>query len=242
VRRDQRRPGIQVEYDGQGRGDLESTSIAEHPSRRMRSIIDRFKELNVWQRGCERAPNKPLLVLMALGALSRGQESLSFLKVEPKLRELLKEFGPTRKSVHPEYPFWRLQTDKLWVVSSDAPMASGLSNVDPTVSALRTAHARGEFPVDVRRELRADPEAIGAAADVVLEASFPETLHQDILDAVGLVAGMQVSTKRRRDPNFRGAVLVAYQYRCALRSRPASRLPDCRPGSRAHQVAPSRWP
>jgi len=180
------------------------------------SLEQRFRSLKVWQRGSERAPNKPLLVLLALGALSRGQESLPFDEVEPKLRALLKEFGPTRRSVHPEYPFWRLQADKLWVVEADAPLTARAGNVDPTLASLRAVNARGAFPADVRLLLQERPDAIATVAAEVLEANFPETLHQDILDAVGLSVQTTVVTKRRRDPNFRGAVMVAYQYRCAL--------------------------
>src|SRR5262245_53672563 len=36
------------------------------------SILKRFDRLNVWSRGGQRAPHKPLLVLYALGRLSRG--------------------------------------------------------------------------------------------------------------------------------------------------------------------------
>ncbi|MFM0136953.1 hypothetical protein PQQ62_13040 [Caballeronia grimmiae] len=34
------------------------------------SILQRFYALKVWQRGDERAPHKPLLALLALGACS----------------------------------------------------------------------------------------------------------------------------------------------------------------------------
>lgn len=182
----------------------------------MADILDRFQELSVWQRGSERAPHKPLLGLLALGALSRGEASLSFEQVEPKLAALLKEFGPTRKAYHPEYPFWRLQNDGLWVVTADEEMRSRTSNDDPPRSELRRAKAKGAFPEDVQRALLRQPAAIGAVAHQVLEQSFPETLHQDILDAVGLDDGIAAITRRRRDPNFRNAVLVAYQYRCAM--------------------------
>lgn len=183
----------------------------------MASIIERFRELNVWRRGSERAPHKPLLVLLALGSLSRGQQQLAFVDCEPKLRELLKEFGPPRKSVHAEYPFWRLQGDGLWRVSAGESLRSRQSNTDPTRTALRDANAKGEFTPEVRRALLASPGRIEEVAHEVLEANFPETLHRDILDAVGLVgADGSAATKRRRDPNFRNAVLVAYQYRCAL--------------------------
>lgn len=80
-------------------------------------ILKAFDRINVWSRGSERAPHKPLLVLYALGQLSRGHSnSIAFRDVAPKLTELLKEFGPTRQSYHPEYPFWRLQNDGVWVV------------------------------------------------------------------------------------------------------------------------------
>lgn len=182
----------------------------------MTAILERFQELSVWQRGSERAPHKPLLILLALGALSRGQTSLSFEQVEPKLVELLKEFGPARKAYHPEYPFWRLQNDGLWVVEAEGPMRVRSSNDDPLRTELRRAKARGAFPDDVQRMFRRQPGAIGAVAQQLLEQSFPQTLHQDILDAVGLGDDLVVATRRRRDPNFRNAVLVAYQYRCAM--------------------------
>ena len=182
----------------------------------MEAVLKRFAGLNVWQRGSERAPHKPLLILLALGALSRGQTSLTFEQCEPRLRALLREFGPPRKALHPEYPFWRLQNDKLWLVATDAAVPAGPADGDPTVSSLRAAHARGEFTPDVRKALLAKPGNIATIAAEVLEASFPETLHQDILDAVGLTSETTVVTARRRDPNFRSAILVAYQYRCAL--------------------------
>tara|TARA_R100000789_G_scaffold31194_2_gene34680 strand:- start:5670 stop:5921 length:252 start_codon:yes stop_codon:yes gene_type:complete len=52
----------------------------------------------------------------ALGQLTRSGHSLiSFRNLAPKLTELFKEFCQTRKSYHPEYPFWRLQEDGVWV-------------------------------------------------------------------------------------------------------------------------------
>lgn len=65
-------------------------------------ILKAFDRINVSSRGSERAPHKPLLVLYALGQLSRGHSnSIAFRDVAPKLTELLKEFGPTRQSYHP---------------------------------------------------------------------------------------------------------------------------------------------
>ena len=82
-------------------------------------ILRAFDRINVWSRGSERAPHKPLLVLYALAQLALGEpRAIAFRDVATKLRDLLKEFGPSRKSYHPEHPFWWLQTDGLWVVEN----------------------------------------------------------------------------------------------------------------------------
>ena len=186
----------------------------------MTSVLERLSSLNVWQRGSERAPHKPLLVLLALGAFSRGERSLSFAEVEAKLGALLKEFGPPRKATHPEYPFWRLQKDDgLWVVTADQPLRGRQSGDGPPVSELRAALARGAFSQSVQDELLREPNSLGAAVNELLEDNFPETLHDDIKSAIGFVepdVALVAPQRRRRDPNFRNAVLVAYQYRCAM--------------------------
>jgi putative restriction endonuclease len=75
------------------------------------AILSQFDGLNVWSRGGQRAPHKPLLVLYALGRWQRGDEGdIPYREVDRDLTALLKEFGPPRQSYHPEYPFWRLQT------------------------------------------------------------------------------------------------------------------------------------
>ena len=79
-----------------------------------------FENLTVWKKDDQRAPHKPLLALYTLGRLRRGGERLiSYADVDRELRKLLKEFGPPRKSYHPEYPFWRLQNDGVWEVLGD---------------------------------------------------------------------------------------------------------------------------
>ncbi|ABM96819.1 phosphorothioated DNA-binding restriction endonuclease [Methylibium petroleiphilum] len=181
-------------------------------------IEARFEQLNVWRNGDKRAPHKPLLILLALASWQRGAREMRFAECEQKLGELIREFGPAAKAVHPEYPFWRLQNDGLWVVEADQEMRTRQSNSDPLKSELRAAGARGHFFADVAEELERRPALIGRVAQRVLDAHFPETLHEDILAAVGLEVSEETesTTRRRRDPNFRNAVLQAYQYRCAV--------------------------
>jgi putative restriction endonuclease len=181
-------------------------------------ILQRFDRLNVWSRGDQRAPHKPLLVLYALARWSRGERGdLPFREVEKPLTELLREFGPSRKSDHPEYPFWRLQNDGVWVVSDSSTMKPRQSNGDPPKGELLAHEARGGFSPEVQAALRTNPGLVAEIATHLLEGHFPESLHPDILSAVGLSLGATTTTERkRRDPDFRKRVLTAYEYRCAV--------------------------
>jgi len=180
-------------------------------------LLARVDALNVWTRGSVRAPHKPLLLLLALGRLSQGQESLAFEECEQPLEELLREFGPSgRGRPHPEYPFWHLQSDGLWTVEAKEGVSARRAGASPTRGGLRRAHAVGSFPEAIRRRLEGDPALVAEVAQRVLAAHFPESVHQDILDAVGLSLDRVTSNRRPRDPRFRARVLVAYEYRCAL--------------------------
>jgi putative restriction endonuclease len=40
-------------------------------------ILTRFDKLNIWKQGNQRAPNKPLLVLYALGRWQQGKAEVT---------------------------------------------------------------------------------------------------------------------------------------------------------------------
>jgi putative restriction endonuclease len=129
---------------------------------------------------------------------------------------LLQEFGPPRKSDHPEQPFWRLQNDGVWRVRapSDLPLKTG--DTIPRVGALRSPEVRAGFTEDVRAALSANSGLVAAIAERTLERNFPPSLRQGILDAVGLNLEEESVTRRKRDPEFCQRVLMAYEYRCAV--------------------------
>jgi putative restriction endonuclease len=83
------------------------------------------------------------------------------------------------------------------------------------VTALRSHDVRAGFSADVRAALTADPALVARIAVQILERHFPESLHQDILNAVGLTLET-AAAKKKRDPAFRQKVLTAYEYRCAV--------------------------
>jgi putative restriction endonuclease len=181
------------------------------------SVLRLFDKLNVWSRGDQRAPHKPLLVLYALGRWGRGEAGdIPFKQVDPDLTGLLKEFGPPRQSYHPEYPIWRLQNDGVWVVHATGPLTPRQGNTDAKKSDLVAKDAAGGFTPEVQAALRSDPALVSEVAARLLENHFPESIHADILNAVGLTPGVDEAAAKKRDPRFRQRVLTAYEYRCAV--------------------------
>lgn len=78
-------------------------------------ILQAFDRMRVWQRGDQRAVHKPLLVLFALAkVIAGGTAMMDWNNIEPKLKELLEEFGPDGSGNSRHYPFWHLKTDGLW--------------------------------------------------------------------------------------------------------------------------------
>ncbi len=70
-------------------------------------LLTRITTLNVWKKGDQRAPHKPLLLLLALGRIQADLPRLiPFDQIDTKLTQLLQDFGPSRASYYPEliYP------------------------------------------------------------------------------------------------------------------------------------------
>ncbi len=180
------------------------------------SVLKHFDALGVWTQGDQRAPHKPLLALYALARWSRGDYgAVPFADVDRDLTPLLKEFGPPRKSYHPEYPFWYLQNDGVWSLHSAGELRTRNGRSMPPKSELLSHHATGQFSDGVQAALRADPALVPEIAARLLESHFPESLHPDILEAVGFQT-VERTKGRKRDPRFRQRVLTAYEYRCAV--------------------------
>ena len=181
-------------------------------------LLARVADLSVWTgRDGERAPHKPLLLLWALGRCARGDDRMtSYADVDEAVRPLLVEFGPPRKSYRTEYPFWYLRNDGLWEVEgvAEARVREGKAN-EPTKRELLRTGATGGLVPEAYAMLRSDPRLLHEVAHGLLTAHFPDSMHADVLAAVGLDE-MEIVRRRRRDPEFRAAVLTAYGYRCAV--------------------------
>ncbi len=179
-------------------------------------LLDRFRHVNVWQRGDRRAPHKPLLLLYALGRCSRNAgHEIPYLDVERDLRRLLVDFGPP-STPRPEMPFWYLQNDGLWFVKTSQPLELRKGRADPKRSEFLKKNPIGGLPSDVYSILANDRHLLNEVAQSLLSEHFPGSYHKDILAAVGLDLEDNQTTARRRDPEFRHKVLRAYGHRCAV--------------------------
>jgi putative restriction endonuclease len=181
-------------------------------------LLKQFDTINTWKSKGTRAPHKPLLMLLALGEIQRGNTGfIPYSEIEPKLKDLLVDFGPPRKTIYPTFPFIRLANDGLWQFNKPDLLNT---KQDYTSKFLQQHDLQGKFPDEVVLQLRQNPNLLRDVAVLLLEKNFPETLHQDILDAVGLDVSLLYSTPqrevRKRDPLFRESILKAYEYQCAV--------------------------
>lgn len=172
----------------------------------------------MWRRGGSRAPHKPLLILYALSLCVQNKDRLTaYPIIENHLKKLLVEFGPSRKSYHPEYPFWRLQNDKIWELSNSENVTARKGNTDAKKSELLKYNVHGGFTREIHQLLRDNPEVISEISLAILEDNFPHSMHDDILQAVGLLElDHMKNTDRKRDPDFRDKILNAYEHQCAV--------------------------
>lgn len=158
-------------------------------------FLRRLDEINTWRRHGQRAPHKPLLLLLALGRLQQGKKRLAFYErdIREQLHDLLRSYGPPRKSYRPEYPFWHLRSDELWEIpDDDLATIKGGRETSPTDRQLVDLAVRGGLPEPVYRLLDGNPELIQRAAQKILEGHFPSSLRRPIRDAVGLLESVAI--------------------------------------------------
>ena len=178
-------------------------------------VLELFAGIAPAERGGRRAAHKPLLLLWALGQLQQqGTITFCFSDAEKPVNALLAEWGPPWETTA-LYPFWHLQTDGLWRIDNPDELPRRKGKDRPTLQGMRSA--KGGFERDVAAALTEDRALSAEVAHVLLDGHFEASLHAAIASSVGLDLEIDVAArKRRRDADFRGRVLVAYEYRCAV--------------------------
>jgi putative restriction endonuclease len=189
---------------------------------RREQVVERFLSLRQHQQGGRRAPHKPLLVLIALGRIATaGSSSVTWFEARQSLGDLLAEFGPMSKTSRAQsaaYPFTRLRSDGVWVLDVDVPM----DNPGP----LNSGDVTGRLESQLEARLKADPQLLSQVARDLVESNFPATVAPELLTAVGLDPDAVLrpsgslpapaAALRRRNADWRGQVLQAWDRRCAF--------------------------
>ena len=192
-------------------------------------FVERLSHLRIHKYRGKRAPNKPLLLLLALGRVAQGHGRLvSYREVEKHLAALLRRFGPPRKRVHPETPFGRLRP-KLWEIPGDSDLST-TSRGDLLAGEMKQRNVKGGFPEELQKTLEADPELVSLAVQLLLNEHFPFSLHDEIRQVTGVPGAwselrlhqspgrrkVREVLRRDRDPTFRVKVLREYEEHCAV--------------------------
>ena len=192
------------------------------------SLLARFSQLRIWSARDQRAPHKPLLVIWAIGRCLKGEPRLvPFSLVDSELTRLLRRFGPHRRTIHTDYPFWRLQNDDVWEI--DSPHSVRLTNSGNAYKTdLLDNNIHGGLIESDYDRLRDNPSLALVIVNALLAAHFPYSLHDDILRAVGFdeqgdsprisdFEGSYATRRyRQRDNAFRKMMLTAYGNQCAV--------------------------
>ena len=147
---------------------------------------------------------------------------VTFGDIEGDLNRLILRFGLPDSRENAHYPFWHLCNDGLWQI--DRPQLVRRTTAgDAYVSDLREHDIRGGLAQDFLEVLDTNPDFAWRVVQSLLNDYFPPSLHEDVLEDVGLVgkvgpSGLTDPKSRHdgRDRTFRDVVLQAYKNRCAI--------------------------
>ena len=184
----------------------------------LNELLEQIRSMKVHAPGHLRAAlKKPLLLLLLVSRIEndRAEENrFHFDDIEKKLDMLIREHGgrPTDSGSKPEQPFSHLRTSPFWVLKTQREYGSGKTAL---ISDLRRPESYGEFQPRVFRLLRSSSEARARVVDSILNEWWPETLHGDIREDLGLD---RLDSRRRpqRDRQFMIDVLENFRYSCAF--------------------------
>lgn len=180
-------------------------------------LIEKIQAISRWRRGDQRAPHKPLMLLYALSQYKQGHERLFRFEdeVDQQVKNLLVQYGPSRKAYHSEYPFWRLANEKerFWVLKNGENCIPRNSNTDPKKSELIKYNVMAGFDKESFKKISANPNIIDKISSKLIQDNFPETIQEELFVRFGFDV---ITSTKSRDPEFRKKVLRAYNYKCAV--------------------------
>lgn len=183
-------------------------------------FLSRLSSLRIHRKNGDRAPHKPLYLLYLLAGVDRGEPRLRPFKViQARLAEGIRRFGRNSSSIHPEYPFWRIQNDGLGEVTpndwSKDELRSG--EKEPKRSAMLARNACGGLLLADYEHLQSSAENVRLACHQILDDHFPVSLHEDIMYFFGFSFGKgQAEFMGDELGTVRQQAFEAYRHRCAI--------------------------
>ena len=177
---------------------------------------DKVSSISVFRSGDRRAPYKPLLLLWAIGRLAAGNTGpVYFRDAEDDLIRLMDKHRLGNK-VRVVFPFVYMGADPdLWrVESEDGSNVARMPQAKKESRPFLRAEVKGGLAPGFAQAL-GDPQVRSRVVNTLLANEFPESLHEEILEEVGLGHAV-VPVRCPRDPRFKKTVMLAYEYRCAF--------------------------
>jgi len=185
--------------------------------RELDELVEQIRSMKLHVAGgLGAALKKPLLLLLLVSKIENGrieENRFHFDDIEKQLERLIREHGgrPTASGPKPEQPFSHLRSSAFWILKTQREYGPGKTAL---VSDLRHPDSYAAFRPQVFRLLRSSGEARARVVDSVLHEWWPETLHGDIREDLGLDR-LDSRRRRQRDQQFTIDVLENFRYSCA---------------------------
>ncbi|MFF1963364.1 HNH endonuclease [Streptomyces sp. NPDC058232] len=146
------------------------------------TFMDKLKSLTVHQRNGRHSRHKPLTLLWGISRVATGKPRLAaWRQFRDEVGGLLAEFGLPESSVTPEYPFWHLQTSRLWEVRG-VPSEQAAK---PHAAAFDRFNPKGGMTEQTAR-LLADPFVRSQAVAVLRETYLADIDQHALMERLGL--------------------------------------------------------
>jgi putative restriction endonuclease len=160
------------------------------------------------------ALKKPLLLLLVISKIEHGgarENRFHFSEIRGELSNLIGRYGgrPTRS--RPEQPFTHLRSSGFWHLTTQRTYTGRETAL---VSDLMSPNSFAALQPEVYDMLSRSKEARAQVFQHILERWWPETLHDELRDELG-IEQTRAGTKRR-NAQFVDDVLENYRFACAF--------------------------
>jgi putative restriction endonuclease len=202
------------------------------------NFLNEVQNINVHRVGQVVSLHKPLLLLLTIGKIFKGDENLFlFDDIEHELVELISKYGLKNTSrINAQYPFIYLASNsKIWSCSINK---ANLAHPD-AASRRELLGSFGSFTSEFYNYLLQDGNLFNTV-ELLLNQYWPEAYHAELLNDIGLFDFNLVEVKKQkkeRGRKFIENVLDAYERKCAI-CHQSIRLGDALIGIDACHVKP----